>query len=129
MHNLYILAGTKWKFQKHICNNKTPNSLSLNATKNFIKIKKGDSRFKIFTSPRRGHPTVFEIDSWNFLQMLDLGFSETSQNFSSFGQLFFRKNAENFPKLYIGFFLWYPLENYEKKLSKRAEISWDLRKS
>ena len=30
-----------------------------------------------------------EIDSWNFQQMLDLGFSETSQSFSYFNQLCF----------------------------------------
>ena len=53
------------------------------------RLHKGDPQFEIFTTQKWGHPTVFEIDSWNFLQMLDLGFCETSQNFSSFRQLFF----------------------------------------
>ena len=38
---------------------------------------------------KRGDSPVFEIDWWNFQQMLDLGFSETSQNLSSFKQLLF----------------------------------------
>ena len=38
---------------------------------------------------KRGDSPVFEIDRWNFQQMLDLGFSETSQNLSSFKQLIF----------------------------------------
>ena len=40
---------------------------------------------------------TIEIDSWNFQQMLNLGFSETSQNFSSFRQLFF-KVSKGVPK-------------------------------
>ena len=51
--------------------------------------RKGDPQFEIFTTQKWGHPRVFEIDSWTFQQMLDLGLCETSQNFSSFRQLFF----------------------------------------
>ena len=40
---------------------------------------KGDAKFEIFTSSKSAYPTVFEIDSWNFQQILDLGFAETSQ--------------------------------------------------
>ena len=38
---------------------------------------------------KRGDSPVFEIDRWNFQQMLDLEFSETSQNLSSFRELLF----------------------------------------
>ena len=41
---------------------------------------------------KRGDSPVFEIDTqdrWNFQQMLDLEFSETSQNLSSFRELLF----------------------------------------
>jgi hypothetical protein len=59
--------------------------------------------------------------------MLDLGFSETSQNFSSFQQLFFivskgvpkEKKKKN---LYFDNFSAFFLETMKKKLSKRAEI-------
>ena len=49
-----------------------------------MSLQKGDAKFEIFTSPIWGHPIVCEIDSWTFQQMLDLGFSETSQKFHSF---------------------------------------------
>ena len=52
-------------------------------------IYRGDPQFEIFTPQKWGQPTVFEIDTCNFQQMLDLGFSQTSQNFSSLRQLFF----------------------------------------
>ena len=74
---------------------------------------KGDVKFEIFTLQKWGHPTVFEIDCWNFQQMLDLGFSETSQNFSSFRQLFSKggpKEKTQKPTYSFGncseFFLW-----------------------
>ena len=38
---------------------------------------------------KRGDSPVFKIDRWNCQQMLDFGFSETSQNLSSFKQLLF----------------------------------------
>ena len=71
-----------------------------------------------------GHPTVFEIDSWNF--QLDLRFSETYQSFRSFRQLFFtvskrgpkekqtQKPMYNFGN-FSAFFILYILKNYEKK--------------
>ena len=80
----------------------------------------GDPQFEIFTTQKWGHPTFFEIDSWNFQQMLDLGFCETSQNFSSFRQLFFLsfqggtkgKNS----KTSFSNFSAFSLGNYEKKV-------------
>ena len=58
--------------------------------------------------------------------MLDLGFSETSQSFSSYKQLFFivskgvlEKNPQK-PMysygIFSAFFLWSPRGNYEKKV-------------
>ena len=35
----------------------------------------------------RGDSPIFELDRWNFQQVLDLGFPETSQSLSSFKQL------------------------------------------
>ena len=71
-----------------------------------------------------------EIDSWNFQQMLDLGFSETSQNFSSFRQLFFysfqgkktQKPMYSFGN-FSAFFLW------KESCLKKGEILWGFRKS
>ena len=37
----------------------------------------------------RGDSPIFELDRGNFQQVLDLGFSETSQSLSSFKQLLF----------------------------------------
>ena len=53
---------------------------------------KGDAKFERFTSQKWGHPTVFEIDSWHFQQMLDSGFSETSQNSSFLNKLYLYPN-------------------------------------
>ena len=51
---------------------------------------------------KRGDSPVFEIDNWNFHQMLDLGFSDTS-NFSSFKAELLQLNCTQFPSL--GFFV------------------------
>ena len=37
----------------------------------------------------RGDSPIFELDRWNFQQVLDLGFPETSQSLSSFKKLLF----------------------------------------
>ena len=37
----------------------------------------------------RGDSPILELDRWNFQQVLDLGFPETSQSLSSFKQLLF----------------------------------------
>ena len=69
---------------------------------------------------KRGDSPVFEIDRWNFQEMLDLGFSETSQYLSSFKQLSFslfhrgrdqrKKKTGESPLLSIFIFpIWYPL--------------------
>ena len=42
-----------------------------------------------------GDSPVFEIDRWNFQQMLDFRFSETSQNLSSFKQILFSSFSLN----------------------------------
>ena len=57
-----------------------------------VKIKKGIKRgYQIENTEidLGGYSPVFEINSWNFQHMLDLGFSKTSQNFGSFRQLFY----------------------------------------
>ena len=74
-----------------------------------------------------GDSPVFEIESWNFQQMLDLRFSETSQNFSSFRQLFFHsfqggtkgkklKNQCKVSAIFQHFFFGPPLETLKKKV-------------
>ena len=78
-----------------------------------------------------------EIECWIFQQMLDLEFSETSQNFSSFTYTTFffivskgdqRKNAEK-PVYSFGnfsaFLLWSPLGNYEKKSCLNEFNFWE----
>ena len=71
-----------------------------------------------------------EIDSWNFQHMLLFWFRKASQNLSLFRQLFFHsfqggtkgkmlKNCQNYTLVFgnfSAFFLWSPLENYEKKI-------------
>jgi hypothetical protein len=74
-----------------------------------------------------GDSPVFEVNNRNFRQMLDLEFSETSQNFCSFRLLFIsgppletiprgdqRKNAEKLPKLCMDFEFFFPLDPYWK---------------
>ena len=81
-----------------------------------------------------GHATVFEIDNWNFQQMLDLGFSETSHNFSSFRQLNFHnfqwgtkgkmlKNCRNYTLVFELFSFSTLLETMNKKV---VEKSWNF---
>ena len=105
--------------------------------------EKGDVKFEIFTTPRWGHPKVFEIDSWNFQQMLELGFSKP-QEISVLLDNFFFKVSKAGPKekcwkiaktirCFSIFFLWSPLRNYEKKSClknrKLCEVSENLKSS
>ena len=76
-----------------------------------------------------GDLPVFEIETWNFQQMLDLGFSETWQNFSSFRQRFFHsfkegtkgKMLRNCPN-YTLLFEFFSFGNYEKKCLKELKF-------
>ena len=67
-----------------------------------------------------GDSPVFEIESWNFQQMVDLGISETSQNFSFF---FIVSKGRGGPKektlknqcILLAIFQPFSFGNYEKK--------------
>ena len=55
---------------------------------------------------KRGVSPVFELDRWNFQQMLDFGFSETLQSLSSFKQLLFssfHRDDQRKKKIYLSF--------------------------
>ena len=77
-----------------------------------------------------------EIDSWNFQHMLDLWFSEASQNLSSFRKLLFslfhggdhRENSKSLPRLtivFLMFSLWSPLWNNENKSCLNELKFWE----
>ena len=75
----------------------------------FFGVKKRGPYWEMKSQILRGDLPIFELDSWNFQQVLDLGFPETSQSLSSFKQLLFSsfhrgdqrkkiKNCESPPK-------------------------------
>ena len=80
----------------------------------------GDPRFEKFTMQKWGLPTVFEVDSWNIQQIPHLGFTETSQTFSSFSQPFFHsfqggENCQYYRLVFELFSFVPPLETMIKK--------------
>ena len=74
-----------WSFSSWVATAESNKAVENLVTKNFFSqlayLKKGDPQFEIFTPQKWGHPTVFEIDSWNFQHMLPFWFREAFQNF------------------------------------------------
>ena len=65
--------------------------------------------------------TSFWDRKLKFQQMLDLGFSDTSQNFSSLRQLFFH-TFQKYTLVFKVFYLWAPLETMKKSCLKELKF-------